>query len=126
RVHTLQDGRKIVLASRVHEFLSIAQQSYDISVCSLGEQSYVQQVVTLLDSGRTLDPPQPWIRGLAYSARGEYLHIASSPQPNRPPKDLACLLPFSCVEHEGGVGLEALILDDNAGMWPAEQQGNTL
>lgn len=36
RVAVLKDGKRVVLAERVHEFLEWAQNLYDISVCSLG------------------------------------------------------------------------------------------
>jgi hypothetical protein len=65
RVRELKDGRKIVIAERVHEFLQWATKFFDISVCSLGDQSYVDMVVLVLNSESAL------IRGgITYSARG--------------------------------------------------------
>jgi hypothetical protein len=37
RVKRLRDGRKVVLAARVEEFLDWAKKYFEISVCSLGD-----------------------------------------------------------------------------------------
>ncbi|KAF9912382.1 hypothetical protein EC991_011074 [Linnemannia zychae] len=66
RIRTLRDGRQVVLTNHVEEFLEWACKYYEISVCSLGEQSYVEQVAEVLD------PMKSRIRGLKYSARQEY------------------------------------------------------
>ncbi|KAF9276500.1 hypothetical protein BGZ88_001673 [Linnemannia elongata] len=66
RIRKLRDGRQVVLTDHVEEFLEWACRFYEISVCSLGEQSYVEQVADVLD------PLKTRIRGLKYSARQEY------------------------------------------------------
>ncbi|KAK3847595.1 MAG: hypothetical protein J3R72DRAFT_168129 [Linnemannia gamsii] len=66
RIRKLRDGRQVVLTDHVEEFLEWACKYYEISVCSLGEQSYVDQVADVLD------PMKSRIRGLKYSARQEY------------------------------------------------------
>eukprot|EP00842_Homolaphlyctis_polyrhiza_P003910 jgi/Hompol1/451/HPOL_004732-RA len=120
RVRDLRDGRKVVLAERVHEFLDWAQKYFEISVCSLGDQSYVDMVVNVLDPMRTN------IRGIPYSARNEYLYISSSNNTRRPPKDLLSLFPFCAVHEPGASVVDPLILDDNVNMWPADQQDNII
>ncbi|OAJ43609.1 hypothetical protein BDEG_26953 [Batrachochytrium dendrobatidis JEL423] len=120
RVRDLHDGRKVVLTERVHEFLDWAQKYYEISVCSLGDQPYVDMVVNVLDPSRTV------IRGIAYSARNEYMYISQSWSSRRPPKDLLSLFPY-CAEREPGLPtIDPIIIDDNVSMWPADQQDNII
>jgi hypothetical protein len=121
RVRELRDGRKVVLTERVHEFLEWAQKLFEISVCSLGEQSYVDMVVSVLDPNRTM------IRGLSYSARGEYLYITQQSKNQKyPPKDLKTLFPFCLSNIETEFPVDPLILDDNVTMWIREQQDNII
>ncbi|KAI8902708.1 hypothetical protein BC833DRAFT_613829 [Globomyces pollinis-pini] len=124
RVRDLKDGRKVVLAERVHEFLAWASQLFDISVCSLGDQPYVDMVAQILNS------ETPIIKGgVAYSARGEYLYISQhSKNPRKPPKDLRSLFAFYGNENTDKtvIPLDPLILDDNAHMWPEDQQDNII
>ncbi|ORX58108.1 hypothetical protein DM01DRAFT_1318835 [Hesseltinella vesiculosa] len=120
RVAVLKDGRRVVLTDRVHEFLDWAQNFYDISVCSLGDQNYVDNVVNVLDPQRTR------IRGILYSARSEHDYIKRSPEPGRPPKDLLALFSF-CTQKDKSLGSAytlPLILDDEMRMWPSEQHDN--
>jgi hypothetical protein len=52
------------MADRVHEFLEWAATYFDIAVCSLGDQPYVDMVCQILNS------ETPIVRaGAAYSAR---------------------------------------------------------
>ncbi|KAJ3410084.1 RNA polymerase II [Chytridiales sp. JEL 0842] len=137
RVRKLPDGRRIVLTERVEEFLDFASRFYEISVCSVGDPSYVDQVVQVLDPTRTR------IRGFTYSARSEFLHIQSSTVKNRPPKDLGSLYAFYFRDNKLLTPLQAwetsstsfqrqqvlmdpLVVDDNVGMWPVEQQDNII
>lgn len=118
RVRELKDGRKVVLAEKVFEFLAWASKLFDISVCSLGDQSYVDMVVQVLNSDSLL------IRGgVTYSARGEYLFLAQQ-RLERPPKDLNSLFAFYSAKNLQGPLIEPLIIDDNASMWPSDQQDN--
>ncbi|KAF9333888.1 hypothetical protein BG006_002998, partial [Podila minutissima] len=78
RVRRLRDGRQVVLTEYVEEFLEWACKLYEISVCSLGEQSYVDQVADVLDPMRTR------IRGTRYSARQEYDFLNGGPTPQQP------------------------------------------
>jgi hypothetical protein len=120
RVKELKDGRKVVLATRVHEFLTWASKLFDISVCSLGDQQYVDMVVQLLNS------ESPIVRsGSVYSARGEYLHIAQV-NSKKTPKDLNSLYAFYALKDTMNVPIEPLILDDHPGIWPLEQQDNVI
>ncbi|KAI8095621.1 hypothetical protein BDF21DRAFT_328392 [Thamnidium elegans] len=122
RVAVLKDGRRVVLTERVHEFLEWAQNLYDISVCSLGDQNYVENVVCALDPQRTR------IRGILYSARSEHDYIKKSPDPGRPPKDLLALYSF-CALKDKSIGSSfslPLILDDETRMWPLEQHDNII
>ncbi|KAI8613551.1 hypothetical protein BC830DRAFT_467085 [Chytriomyces sp. MP71] len=127
RVRALADGRKVVLTERVEEFLNWAQRYYEISVCSVGDQAYVDQVINVLDPTRTI------IRGVGYSARAEYMHIQASTMPRRPPKDLDSLFVYP-TRSRGGNGdgsyagpfVEAVIVDDNVHMWPVEQQDSII
>ncbi|KAL1926585.1 hypothetical protein VTP01DRAFT_5706 [Rhizomucor pusillus] len=120
RVAVLRDGRRVVMTERVHEFLEWAQNYYDISVCSLGDQNYVDNVVNALDPQRTR------IRGVIYSARSEHDYIKRSPDPSRPPKDLTTLYSF-CALRDKSIGSEytlPLIVDDETRMWPQDQHDN--
>ncbi|KAF9343945.1 hypothetical protein BGX26_004993, partial [Mortierella sp. AD094] len=78
RVRKLRDGRQVVLTEYVEEFLEWASKLYEISVCSLGEQSYVDMVADVLDPMRTR------IRGTRYSARQEYDYLNASPSTTAP------------------------------------------
>ncbi|KAI8341668.1 NLI interacting factor-like phosphatase-domain-containing protein [Chlamydoabsidia padenii] len=124
RVATLndKDKRRVVLTERVHEFLEWAQNFYDISVCSLGDQYYVENVVDVLDPQRTR------IRGILYSARSEHDYIKRSHEPGRPPKDLLALFSFCALKDKSlGSSLTLpLILDDETRMWPLEQHDNII
>ncbi|OAC99454.1 hypothetical protein MUCCIDRAFT_92743 [Mucor lusitanicus CBS 277.49] len=122
RVAVLKDGRRVVLTEGVHEFLEWAQQFFDISVCSLGDQTYVENVV------KVLDPQGVCIRGINYSARSEHDYIKRSPDPGRPPKDLLALYSF-CALKDKSLGSSfqlPLILDDETRMWPADQIDNII
>ncbi|KAJ3233980.1 hypothetical protein HDU81_001805 [Chytriomyces hyalinus] len=123
RVRPLADGRKVVLTERVEEFLQWASKYYDISVCSVGDQSYVDQVIAVLDPSRTI------IRGVGYSARAEYMHIQGTSMPKRPPKDLESLFVYPTRARDvmfTGALVEAMIVDDNVHMWPLEQQDSII
>ncbi|KAJ3393533.1 hypothetical protein HDU84_001663 [Entophlyctis sp. JEL0112] len=123
RIRTLADGRRVVLAERVEEFLQWAQRCFEISVCSVGDQSYVDMVVNVLDPQRTV------IRGQAYSARSEYVYIQGSSLSKRPPKDLESLFSLPKLGGEGsfwGPFVDPLIVDDNVGMWPLDQQDSII
>ncbi|KAJ3072852.1 hypothetical protein HDU98_002775 [Podochytrium sp. JEL0797] len=139
RVRTLKDGRQIVLTERVEEFLQWAQNLFEISVCSVGDQPYVDAVIMALDPARNI------IRGAGYSARGEFMHIQGTSMPRRPPKDLDSLFLFQKsgggagkVGEGGGVSgavgggvflgpfVDPIVIDDNVGMWPTDQQDNII
>ncbi|KAI8084654.1 NLI interacting factor-like phosphatase-domain-containing protein [Halteromyces radiatus] len=122
RVAVLKDGRRVALTARVHEFLEWAQNFYDISVCSLGDQNYVENVVEVLDPQRTR------IRGILYSARSEHDFIKQSHEPGRPPKDLRALYSFCALQDKslGSAFTLPLILDDETRMWPTEQHDNII
>ncbi|KAJ3403384.1 hypothetical protein HDU80_004237 [Chytriomyces hyalinus] len=123
RVRPLADGRKVVLTERVEEFLQWASKYYDISVCSVGDQAYVDQVIAVLDPSRSI------IRGVGYSARAEYMHIQGTSMPKRPPKDLESLFVYPTRARDvmfTGALVEAMIVDDNVHMWPLEQQDSII
>lgn len=121
RVRELKDGRKVVITERVHDFLEWAHRLFEISVCSLGEQSYVDMVVAVLDPNRNL------IRGITYSARGEYQYITEqSLNPKEPPKDIKALFPYCIDRNITDFPIDPIILDDNVGMWQRDQQDNII
>ncbi|RKP34946.1 hypothetical protein BJ085DRAFT_13432, partial [Dimargaris cristalligena] len=148
RVRELEDGRKIVLGERVHEFLEWAHHHYEISVCSLGDPSYVKMVVKILD------PTQTWIKGILYSARQEYNHHAQQSSRHRPPKDLLALYAYCTLTPEeyqysmlaptdrvpfygGALGASSpparatsmhlpLVVDDMPQMWATDQHDNVI
>ncbi|KAI8579531.1 hypothetical protein K450DRAFT_241442 [Umbelopsis ramanniana AG] len=122
RVRTLRDGRRVVLTDHVHEFLDWAKNYYDISVCSLGDQNYVDMVVSVLD------PAHSRIRGIYYSARSEYEYICKSSDARRPSKDLLALYAFCAVNDKApGCGFSLpLIVDDLTHMWPVDQHDNII
>jgi hypothetical protein len=105
-----------VLVERVHEFLEWAEKLFEISVCSLGEQNYVDMVVSVLD------PESKLIRGTTYSARGEYLYLSqNSGVPKAPPKDIRSLYAYAA-----DFQIDPIILDDNEAMWVKSQQQNII
>ena len=120
RVRELKDGRRVVVTDRVNEFLEWASKLFDISVCSLGDQPYVDMVVQALDPARNI------IRGILYSARAEYVYITQTSTPKRPPKDLKSLFAFCAIGDESIPVIDPLIIDDNIGMWPQDQQDNII
>ncbi|KAI9352194.1 hypothetical protein BDR26DRAFT_832677 [Obelidium mucronatum] len=125
RVRTLTDGRRVVLTERVEEFLQWAQRYFEISVCSVGDQPYVDMVIGVLD------PQRSNIRGQGYSARAEFMHIQGTSMSKRPPKDLDSLFVFpqKSLDPTGlfcGPFVDPLVIDDNVGMWPVEQQDNII
>jgi len=125
RVETLKDGRKIVLVERVHEFLDWAQRFFEISICTIGDQNYLEMVLQILD------PDRKRISGQKYSARYEYENILRSGNPQRPAKDLGSLFSFCVTRNENrnqpGTGNSLpLILDDNITAWPIEQHDNII
>ncbi|KAJ1967450.1 hypothetical protein H4R34_006388, partial [Dimargaris verticillata] len=156
RVRKLEDGRKVVLADRVQEFIEWAHNYFEISVCSLGDPQYVKMVVSVLD------PHHTWIKGILYSARQEYNHHIALSNRHKPPKDLLSLYAFCTLTPEEyrcamypNAGVDALphrasdrwgsafgrgsnisttaltfpmplIIDDMSNMWPAEQQDNII
>ncbi|KAJ1921133.1 hypothetical protein IWQ60_006824 [Tieghemiomyces parasiticus] len=156
RVRDLEDGRKIVLGDRVHEFLEWAHQFYEISVCSLGDPNYVKMVV------KVLDPSQTWIKGILYSARPEYNHNVQAGLKNTPAKNLLAIYAFCTLspqEYRGSLRAPAaqvvvqetgnggssilppssesgtlqatslhlpLVIDDMPSMWAPDQQDNVI
>lgn len=89
---------------------------------SLSDQTYVDNVVNVLD------PQRIWIKGILYSARSEHDYIRKSPFPGRPPKDLLALYSF-CALKDKSLGSSyslPLILDDETRMWPEEQHDNII
>ncbi|KAJ3099896.1 hypothetical protein HDU97_002680 [Phlyctochytrium planicorne] len=127
RVRKLADGRRVVIGDRVEEFLEWASKLFEISICSLGDQSYVDMVIAVLD------PQRSRIKGVGYSARQEFLFIQGSRYPRRPPKDLVSLFPFCArggiagvLEWDVGVSVDPVVVDDNGGMWGVEQQDHII
>ncbi|TPX66336.1 hypothetical protein SpCBS45565_g04488 [Spizellomyces sp. 'palustris'] len=153
RVVTLRRGMQVVLSSSVIAFLDWAKEKFEISLCSIGDQEYVQQVCEILNDVPSGSAPR--ITGTAYSARGEYEHLkqmqvrkASEPSSRDkgslpPPKDLASLygfwhlweeeqkgaLPKEDGEEYGygyGFGLEPLIVDDSRMSWRKDQHSHLI
>ncbi|KAJ1978208.1 hypothetical protein H4R35_001993 [Dimargaris xerosporica] len=156
RVRKLEDGRRVVLADRVQEFIEWAHNYFEISVCSLGDPQYVKMVVSVLD------PHHTWIKGILYSARQEYNHHIALSNRHKPPKDLLSLYAFCTLTPEEyrcamypNAGVDTLprrssdrwgsafgrgsnisttaltfpmplIIDDMSNMWPTEQQDNII
>lgn len=122
RLRTLRDGRRVVIADKLEAFLEWAQKYFEVSICSLGDQTYVDMVVNVIDPQRTR------IRGPSYSARQEYSYLMSAELQNedrmrlirkRPPKDTRAL--YSFCEFPGEISLEPLIVDDNMKWWNQDQ-----
>ncbi|KAI9088842.1 hypothetical protein DFS34DRAFT_585718 [Phlyctochytrium arcticum] len=143
RLANLRDGRQIVLASSMLRFLDWAREKFEISICSIGDQDYVNQIAEFLNRG-VLPGAPPRITGVTYSARPEYEHLKQVHGQDKelqdksgkgalpPPKDLRSLYGFWHVHDmekgkpvapsDGfGFGLEALIVDDNPLAWPKNQ-----
>ncbi|KAI7866756.1 hypothetical protein BDF14DRAFT_1996313 [Spinellus fusiger] len=122
RVAVMNDGRKIVLTERVKEFLEWASNLFEISICSLGDQQYVENVVSVLD------PQRRFVHGILYSARSEYDYIQRSMEQNRPPKNLMALYAF-CELNDRSLGSGftlPITIDDEERMWPPEQRENII
>ncbi|KAF8923494.1 hypothetical protein BGZ58_002894 [Dissophora ornata] len=109
RIRRLKDGRQVVLTEYVEEFLEWAAKFYEISVCSLGEQSYVDMVADVLDPLRTR------IRGTRYSARQEYDFLNATPPPT-------ATAPAPSSGPPGGPVINAAIITPN-GATPAGPAG---
>lgn len=129
RLRTLRDGRKVVLTDRVEEFLDWAKDLFEISVCSLGDQKYIEQIVEFLD------PKRNRITGCLYSARQEYDFSRANAAPSdgiKPSKDLASLFSFCAFEPrladvELGYGYHLpLIVDDSKLCWFPAQHDNII
>ncbi|KAL1922653.1 uncharacterized protein VTP21DRAFT_10192 [Calcarisporiella thermophila] len=128
RVCDLGDGRRVVMTERLDEFLDWASKYYEISVCSLGDQNYVDMVCA------AIDPHHNRIRGINYSARQEYEYIqrtaphgAGTDRPSRPPKDLLALYTFCTLGNSPAQNYcLPLIVDDMTSMWPPEQHDNII
>lgn len=107
-----------MLASRVLEFLKWAKGFFEISICSLGDLDYVNQVVKVLDPNNSL------IKGVVYSARDEYLYLNSKQNSNDKvrvaPKDIRSLFAYS--EKCSQFLLEPIIVDDIVNMWIPQQR----
>jgi hypothetical protein len=112
RIAYLKDGRRIVLAQNIFEFLDWAKTKFEISICSLGDKNYVDMVVDILDPDKTR------IRGIVYSARGEYNYLLQQESTSQkeilrmPPKNYNMLFPFC----NGSSLLEPIIVDDSVHM----------
>ncbi|KAI9230670.1 MAG: hypothetical protein DHS80DRAFT_8404, partial [Piptocephalis tieghemiana] len=139
RIRMLSDGRRVVVAPGVDEFLDWAKAKFEMSVCSVGDAKYVRGVCEVLDAGCNRIGP------LRHSARAEHdyldqklrtLRSLNLPVPTRdglppPPKHLGVLYPFvhmpTCgdgsIRKEDWYGLP-LIMDDQTRSWPPEQHGN--
>ncbi|KAJ3352301.1 hypothetical protein GGF32_003832 [Allomyces javanicus] len=96
RAHRLPCGKTIVVASHVHRFLAWAAAKFEVSVCSLGEQLYVDQVC------QVLDPHHQWITGPRYSARQEFNWVSKHGRDHaavlrRPVKTVAAMYAFAAA-----------------------------
>ena len=123
RVRGLKDGRKVVLGSKVLEFLKWAKQFFEISICSLGDLDYINQVV------QVLDPQKLYIKGVIYSARDEYLYlnnnqIDKASGARQAPKDVRALYPF--CEFDSPFTLDPIIVDDSVNMWIPQQRDSVI
>ncbi|KAI8053225.1 hypothetical protein BDF22DRAFT_620013, partial [Syncephalis plumigaleata] len=130
RIRTLRDGRRVLITPGVEAFLEWASTLYEISVCSLGEQSYVSDVADVLDPNKTR------IQGLRHSARPELDFALHRGARDTPPKNLDalynfCYLPVA-TPHPSEHGINHLMsilwyathCDDTTRSWPASQQDN--
>ncbi|KAJ3368072.1 hypothetical protein GGF31_006905 [Allomyces arbusculus] len=147
RAHRLPCGKTIVVASHVHRFLAWAATKFEVSVCSLGEQLYVDQVC------QVLDPHYQWITGPRYSARQEFNWVSKHGRDHaavlrRPVKTVAAMYAFAAAHpfhaHEVNVGGTAtndarallavasaglalpLILEDQYRPWPRSHHDNII
>ena len=123
RMRILPDGRKILLARDSIKFLTWAKTFFQLSICSLGEKSYVDQVVEILDPNGAL------IDGEVYSSREEYTHLQRSQRERLyPAKNMYSVFPFG-IDDEAGVkfpDIRPLIIDDTCNVWPADQQDHII
>ena len=108
------------MAENVLEFLEWASRFFEISICSLGDQQYVDQVVYVLDPQRTL------IRGVIYSARTEHNYYVGLGLPKSPPKNTKSLYAWCDLIDEKRLFLDPIIIDDNPSMWPMDQRDNLI
>jgi len=63
RIRTLKSGKTVLVGEGLNDFLTWAGKRFEISICSLGEQTYVNEVA------EAIDPTGANIRGAKYSCR---------------------------------------------------------
>ncbi|KAI9138098.1 hypothetical protein BKA69DRAFT_1021640, partial [Paraphysoderma sedebokerense] len=122
RMRSLPDGRKVVLTRGVHEFLNWCKDKFEVSICSLGDPTYVNAIKQILD------PKGDTIQGIVYSALPP-TKSKITVSLEIPPKNLDALFPFCHVKdpHFQGHGYTLpLILDDRIDTWPVQQQNNVI
>ncbi|RKP14818.1 hypothetical protein BJ684DRAFT_5419, partial [Piptocephalis cylindrospora] len=138
RIRMLPDGRRIVVAPGVDAFLDWAKIKFEMSVCSVGDSTYVQDVCGVLDARCNR------LSNIRHSARAEHHYLdrklrnlrnQNRPSLTRdglppPPKHLGTLYPFvhmpacgpkSTAGHWYGL---PLIMDDQTRSWPPDQHDN--
>ncbi|KAJ3187283.1 hypothetical protein HDU85_006570 [Gaertneriomyces sp. JEL0708] len=73
RILTLRDGRQAVMATGLLQFLDEMKMRYEISICSVGDVDYVEQVREALEMIRPNGEPR--FMGVVYSARDDWLYF---------------------------------------------------
>jgi hypothetical protein len=135
RIRALKDGSRVMIAEGAEEFLDWAKQKFELQVCSVGHEEYVNAVTQVLNDNKERFFGQP------YSARAEhnFLTARQQAQPNHegkkppPPKDLEsvfayCRFPFTTVAKQfiGQAYQMPLIVDDQTHSWPESQHDNII
>ncbi|ORZ41030.1 hypothetical protein BCR44DRAFT_103739, partial [Catenaria anguillulae PL171] len=92
-------GKSVIVSSDAPKFLAWAATKFEVAVCSLGEQMYVDQVCGLLD------PDGSKITGPRFSARQEYNYVSKNGADRaavlrKPVKSLAAMYPFAASHHD--------------------------
>ncbi|KAI9224683.1 hypothetical protein BC828DRAFT_343602 [Blastocladiella britannica] len=117
RLHRLPCNKSVIVASDAHRFLAWAATKFEVAVCSLGEQLYVDQVCAVLDPAGTL------ITGPRFSARQEYNWVSKNGTDRaavlrKPVKTLASMYAFAAPH--------PLHSDDQYRPWPTSHHDSII
>ncbi|KAI8995128.1 hypothetical protein BC832DRAFT_536024 [Gaertneriomyces semiglobifer] len=139
RILKLRDGRQAVMATGLLQFLDEMKMRYEISICSVGDVDYVEQVREALEMIRPNGEPR--FMGVIYSARDDWLYFQVEKNVNPfeiPPKDLRNVFAYYDVALQDSqfvledtsirpiFVLDPLIVDDCPAAWNREQQANVV
>ncbi|KAJ3289715.1 hypothetical protein HK104_007277 [Borealophlyctis nickersoniae] len=124
RLRVLREGTTVVLSEDVVEFLNWASTLFDLSLCSLGDQAYVDGVGYMLNHEIGKDAVTTM-----YSARPEHDHLTlHPPRRGETAKDLSTLFSYCGIhlDYQSRIPVSPLIIDDSPRVWPHDQSGQII